>query len=61
VSPTLTGLSAAAKDLMPPQAVENFEKLKLSWFRPHNMLGAIDEEQLAAAYTVEALRDHGVP
>ncbi len=49
-------LSPAARKLMPPLAVQNFEKLKSSSFRPHNKLGAVDEEQLAAAYTEVPMR-----
>ncbi|MEO0939694.1 MAG: glycosyltransferase family 2 protein [Pseudomonadota bacterium] len=44
-------LTPSAQKLMPPLAVQNFEKLKNSSFAPHNRLGAVDEEQLAAAYT----------
>lgn len=51
------GLTDTARALMPPQAVQNFEKLKTSSFAPHNRLGAVDEEQLAAAYTEVAPRD----
>ncbi|SLN34768.1 hypothetical protein TRL7639_01605 [Falsiruegeria litorea R37] len=49
--PMKDGLTDTARALMPPQAVQNFEKLKTSSFAPHNRLGAVDEEQLAAAYT----------
>lgn len=55
--PRETGeLSPAARKLMPPLAVQNFEKLKTSSFAPHNKLGAVDEEQLAAAYTEVPMR-----
>ncbi|TMM54894.1 glycosyltransferase family 2 protein [Sulfitobacter sabulilitoris] len=50
------GLSEAARAIMPPLAVQNFEKLRNSSFAPHNKLGAVDEEQLAAAYTPAAPR-----
>ncbi|WP_420863128.1 glycosyltransferase family 2 protein [Algirhabdus cladophorae] len=50
-------LSDAAKSLMPPLAKANFEKLKSSSFAPHNKLGAVNEEALAAAYTPAPLRD----
>jgi glycosyl transferase family 2 len=49
-------LTPAARKLMPPLAVQNFEKLKTSSFAPHNKLGAVDEEQLAAAYTEVPMR-----
>jgi len=45
------GLSAAARGLMPPLALQNFEKLRTSTFLPHNKLGSVDEEHLGAAYT----------
>lgn len=45
------GLSDTARKLMPPLAVQNFEKLRTSSFAPHNGLGAVNEEELAAAYT----------
>lgn len=44
------GLSDTARQLMPPLAVQNFEKLRTSSFAPHNKLGAVNEEELAAAY-----------
>lgn len=43
-------LSAEARAIMPPLAVQNFVKLRRSSFRPHNKLGAVNEEELAAAY-----------
>ena len=43
-------LSAEARALMPPLAVQKFEFLKTSSFKPHNRLGAVNEEDLAAAY-----------
>ncbi|MEL7133163.1 MAG: glycosyltransferase family 2 protein, partial [Pseudomonadota bacterium] len=45
------GLTDAARALMPPLAIQNFEKLRRSSFAPHNRLGAVSEEELAAAYT----------
>lgn len=45
------GLSDAARLLMPPLAVQNFERLRTSSYAPHNRLGAVNEEELAAAYT----------
>ena len=35
---------------MPAGAIENFEKLKSSRFAPHNRIGHINEEDLAAQY-----------
>ena len=35
---------------MPPLAVQSFEKLRTSSFQPHNRLGMVNEEDLAAAY-----------
>lgn len=44
------GLTATARKLMPPLAVQNFEKLRGSPFAPHNKMGSVNEEELAAAY-----------
>ncbi|WP_299591766.1 glycosyltransferase family 2 protein [uncultured Tateyamaria sp.] len=44
------GLTDTARKLMPPLAVQNFEKLRTSSFAPHNKLGAVNEEEVAAAY-----------
>ncbi|MEM6308728.1 MAG: glycosyltransferase family 2 protein [Pseudomonadota bacterium] len=43
-------LSPDARAIMPPLAVQNFVKLRRSSFKPHNKLGAVNEEDLAAAY-----------
>ncbi len=43
-------LSPAARKLMPPLAKQNFVKLQTSPFAPHNRLGRVNEEELAAAY-----------
>ncbi|SFU05331.1 Glycosyl transferase family 2 [Sedimentitalea nanhaiensis] len=51
IAATRTDLTPAARALMPPQAVQNFEKLKASSFAPHNRLGAVNEEELAAPFT----------
>lgn len=51
------GLSDTARALMPPLAVQNFEKLRTSSFAPHNKLGAVNEEELAAAFTEIPPRD----
>jgi hypothetical protein len=51
-SPAPAGaLSPAAQRLMPPLAKQNFAKLQKSIFAPHNRLGQVNEEALAAAYT----------
>ena len=49
-------LSETAARIMPPLAVENFHKLQASPFRPHNRLGMVNEEELAAAYAPIAPR-----
>lgn len=54
---TTTGLSPVARKLMPPLAVQNFEKLRTSSLAPHNRMGAVNEEELAAAYTPVPPRD----
>lgn len=45
------GLTPTARALMPPLAVQNFDKLRKSPYAPHNRLGAVNEEDLAAAYS----------
>ncbi len=52
-----TELTEAARAIMPPLAVQNFEKLQTSRFAPHNRLGAVNEEALGAAFLPEPLRD----
>ncbi|MCB1341634.1 MAG: glycosyltransferase family 2 protein [Pseudooceanicola sp.] len=49
--PQQSGITPEARALMPPLAVKNFEKLKTSPYAPHNRIGAVNEEELAAAYT----------
>ncbi|MEO0401715.1 MAG: glycosyltransferase family 2 protein [Pseudomonadota bacterium] len=56
-TPKADGLTDTARALMPPSAVEHFEKLRTSSFAPHNKLGAVNEEELAAAYTPLPARD----
>lgn len=51
------GLSPTAREIMPPLARQNFAKLRTSSFAPHNRLGAVNEEELAAAYTPVPPRD----
>ncbi|MCR8547127.1 glycosyltransferase family 2 protein [Salipiger sp. P9] len=50
-APTETDLSPSARKYMPELAKKNFEKLRRSAFAPHNRLGSVNEEALAAAYT----------
>ncbi|WP_457774218.1 glycosyltransferase family 2 protein [Phycobium rhodophyticola] len=45
------GLTDTARALMPPLAQQNFAKLRNSSFAPHNKLGMVDEDQLAAPYS----------
>ena len=49
--PDSAKLSATAQKILPPLARKNFEMLQTSSFRPHNRLGAVNEEDLAAAFT----------
>lgn len=44
-------LSDKAKAIMPPLAVQKFRTLVTSPYRPHNRMGAVNEEDLAAAFT----------
>ena len=53
------GLSPQAKAIMPPLAIQNFEKLRHSSFKPHNKLGMINEEELAAPYA--PMQPHALP
>ncbi|MGH1425079.1 MAG: glycosyltransferase family 2 protein [Pseudooceanicola sp.] len=46
-----TGPSDAALKVMPPVAVEKYKEIMRSSFRPHNKIGRVNEEDLAAAYT----------
>ncbi|SEQ41302.1 glycosyltransferase family 2 protein [Thalassovita taeanensis] len=48
---------AQASALMTPLAMQNYEKLKTSSFRPHNRIGPSDEDQPGPAYTPVAPRD----
>ncbi len=45
------GPSDAARAIMPPLAVQNYEKLRKSSFAPHNRMGSVNEEARATAYT----------
>ncbi|WP_299558101.1 glycosyltransferase family 2 protein [uncultured Sulfitobacter sp.] len=49
-------LTQAARDIMPPLAVQNYEKLRKSSFAPHNRMGSVDEETRAPAYAPVAQR-----
>ncbi|MGB0158545.1 MAG: glycosyltransferase family 2 protein [Thalassovita mediterranea] len=44
------GLSDAARAIMPPLAVQNFEKLQTSSFKPHNDIGLVEETKLGKPY-----------
>jgi len=46
-----TGLSQEAARVMPQLAIQKFAQLKDGPFAPHNRLGRVNEEELAAAYT----------
>jgi Glycosyl transferase family 2 len=48
---TPSDLSATARALLPPLAVENYAKLKKSPFAPHNRMGTVNETTLVAPYT----------
>ena len=54
---TPDGLSAYARKIMPPLAVQNFETLRTSSFAPHNKMGSVNEEAPAPAYTPITPRD----
>ncbi|MFP4328890.1 MAG: glycosyltransferase family 2 protein, partial [Paracoccaceae bacterium] len=45
------GLSPVARRIMPPLARQNFDRLRGGPFAPHNRLGRVNEEELAAAFT----------
>ncbi|MDQ2088372.1 glycosyltransferase family 2 protein [Marimonas arenosa] len=51
VAPAGDGLSDTARFILPALAKQNFAKLRHSSFAPHNKLGRVNEEELAAAYT----------
>ncbi|MGH1412185.1 MAG: glycosyltransferase family 2 protein [Pelagimonas sp.] len=48
---TKSQLSATARRVLPPLAIQNFAKLQNSTFAPHNKLGRVTEDELAAPYT----------
>lgn len=50
------GLSPIAARLLPPLAKQNFAKLRHSAFAPHNKMGMVNEEDLAAAYSEIPMR-----
>ncbi|WP_417605515.1 glycosyltransferase family 2 protein [Primorskyibacter flagellatus] len=54
---SLDGLTDVAQAIMPPLARQNFAKLQGSYLAPHNRLGLVNEEDLAAAYTPAPPRD----
>ena len=50
------GLTDTARAILPPLAQQNFAKLRHSSFAPHNKLGMVAEDQLAAAYSEVTMR-----
>lgn len=52
-----SGLTPIAEKLLPPMAKTNFAKLRGGAFAPHNKIGRVNEEDLAAPYTEVAMRD----
>ncbi|MFD1343483.1 glycosyltransferase family 2 protein [Litorisediminicola beolgyonensis] len=51
VTPEESGLTPIAARLMPPLAKQKFAQLQNSIYAPHNRIGAINEEELAAPFT----------
>lgn len=49
-------LSDDTKAVMPPLAVQKLQSLQGSPYAPHNRIGAVNEEELAAAFTPASLR-----
>ncbi|MGR3322731.1 MAG: glycosyltransferase family 2 protein [Pseudooceanicola sp.] len=49
--------SPEARAIMPDMAVRKFQEIARSPFRPHNRLGAVNEEELAAAFAPAPARD----
>ncbi|MCI2398852.1 glycosyltransferase family 2 protein [Aliiroseovarius subalbicans] len=56
-STTNSGLTATAERLMSDRAKENFHELKGGRFAPHNRIGRVNEEELAAAFSEVPMRD----
>ena len=52
-----TGLSQQAARVMPPLAKQKFAQIKGGPFAPHNRLGRVNEEELAAAFAPMPPRD----
>jgi hypothetical protein len=50
-APKAAALSATAEKLLPPLAKATFAELSGGRFAPHNRLGRVNEEELAAAYS----------
>ncbi len=50
-------LSPVAEALLSPRAKENFHHLRTGRFAPHNKLGRVNEEEIAAAFTEVPPRD----
>ncbi|MDQ2092625.1 glycosyltransferase family 2 protein [Rhodalgimonas zhirmunskyi] len=55
-TPTKPDSADTPNAILPPQARENLERLHGSAFAPHDRMGMVNEEELAAAYTVMAPR-----
>ncbi len=49
-------LTATAEKILSPRAKENFHALRVGRFAPHNRLGRVNEEELAAAFTEAPMR-----
>ena len=49
-------LTATAEKILSPRAKENFHALRAGRFAPHNRLGRVNEEDLAAAYPEAPMR-----
>jgi hypothetical protein len=55
-APVGSALSPSAAKLMSDRAKENFHELRTGRFAPHNRLGRVNEEELAAAFAEVPLR-----
>lgn len=55
--PAPRGPSPTARALMPPAALENYQSLQGGRFAPHNKMGSVNEEELAAPYQEGTARE----
>ncbi|KAJ55498.1 glycosyl transferase family 2 [Actibacterium mucosum KCTC 23349] len=55
-APAVNGLSDVAEKLMTPAAKENYFKMRGGPFAPHNRLGHVNEEDLAAPFPIQPMR-----